>query len=56
VIGSIKHKGLKRLYEKGDESKISADLLPKVKRIMALLDVATGEEDLDLPGIKLHPL
>jgi len=56
VIGSFKHKGLKRLYEKGDESKISTDLLPKVNRIMALLDVATGPDELDLPGFKLHSL
>lgn len=56
MIGSIKHKGLKRLYEKGDESKISADLLSKVNRIMALLDVATSPDELDLPAFRLHPL
>jgi len=56
MIGSFKNKALKRLYEKGDESKISSDLLPKVNRIMALLDVATGPDDLDLPAFRLHPL
>lgn len=56
MIGSFKHRGLKRLYEKGDESKISADLLPKVKRIVALLDVAASPDDLDLPAFRLHPL
>jgi len=56
VIGSFKHKGLKLLYEKGDESKISADLLPKVNRIVTLLDVATGPDDFDLPAFRLHPL
>lgn len=56
MIGSFKHKGLKRLYEKDDESKISSDLLPKVTRILALLDVATSPDDLDLPAFRLHPL
>ena len=56
MIGSFKHKGLKRLYEKGDDSNTSADLLPRVSRIVALLDVATGPEDLDLPAFRLHPL
>lgn len=56
MIGSFKHKGLKRLYEKGDESKVSPELLPKVNRILALLDVATGPDELDLPAFRLHPL
>ena len=56
MIGSIKHKGLKRFYEKGDESKINSDLLSKIDRIMALLDVATDPDELDLPAFRLHPL
>lgn len=31
-------------------------MLPKVKRILARLDVATGAGQMDLPGWKLHPL
>ena len=56
MIGSFKHKGLKRLYEKGDESKIGADLLPRVNRILALLDVATDADAMDLPAFNLHSL
>ncbi len=56
MIGSFKHKGLKRLYDKGDSSKLSAELLPKINRIVSLLDMATEPEDLDLPGFRLHAL
>lgn len=56
MIGIFKHKGLKRLYGKGDESKISSALLPKFKRIVALLYVAASPDDLDLPAFRLHPI
>jgi toxin HigB-1 len=56
MIASFKHRGLKRLYEKGDRSGIRADLLDKVQRILTLLDAANAPEALDLPGYHLHPL
>jgi len=56
VIGSFKHKGLKRLYDKDDGGKLNADHLQKISRILSLLDVATGPQDLDLPGFGLHRL
>lgn len=56
MIGSIKHKGLKRLYERDDAGKLSAQLLPKIRRILSALDVATKPNDLNLPGYRLHSL
>ena len=56
ALGRIRHKALKRWYDKGDESKLPADLAPKIKRILSLLDVATAPEDMDLPGFALHKL
>lgn len=57
MIGRIRHKGLKRLYEKDDESKVpTAESLAKIRRILGLLDRATVPEDLDLPGLRLHRL
>jgi proteic killer suppression protein len=56
MIVSFKHRGLKRLYEKGDRSGIRADLLDKVERLLTLLDAASAPEALDLPGYHLHPL
>ena len=56
MIESIKHRGLKRLYEKGDRSGIGAAMLPRVEEILSLLDVAESVEELDIPGYRLHPL
>lgn len=56
MIASFKHRGLKRLYENGDQAGIRADLRDKVERILTLLDAAEGPEALDLPGYRLHQL
>ena len=56
MIGSFKHKALKRLYEKDDSSKLKPDQVRKITRILSLLDIAESAHDLDLPGYGLHPL
>jgi proteic killer suppression protein len=56
MIKSFKHRGLKRLYERGDRSLIGADIVATVERILTVLDAATTPRDLDLPGYRLHPL
>jgi len=53
---SFRHQGLKRLYERGDRSKIGADLVNKIENILATLDAADSLQALDLPGYRLHPL
>jgi len=56
VIRSFKHRGLKRLYERGDRSGIRPDLLDTVEDILARLDEADAPQGLNLPGYRLHPL
>ena len=56
MIGSFKHRGLKRLYERGDRSGIQPDLVDRVEDILARLDAAQTAQALDLPGYRLHPL
>jgi proteic killer suppression protein len=56
MIVSFRHKGLKLLHEKSDRSKIRADLVDKVERMLSLLEQAEQPEDVDLPGCGLHPL
>jgi proteic killer suppression protein len=56
MIGSFKHRGLKRLYERGDRSGIRPDLVDRVEDILARLDAAQTAQALDLPGYRLHPL
>jgi proteic killer suppression protein len=56
MIRSFKHRGLKRLYERGDRSGIRPDLLDTVEDILARLDEARAPQALNLPGYRLHPL
>jgi proteic killer suppression protein len=56
MIGSIRHKGLKRLYEDGDPRGIGANLRKRVSEILSVLDAAESVEEADIPGYRLHPL
>ena len=56
MIESFRHRGLKRLYERGDRSKLNAALVERIEDALALLDVAGRQQDLDLPGLRLHAL
>jgi toxin HigB-1 len=56
MIRNFKHRGLKRLYERGDRSGIRPDLLDTVERILMVLDSAAMPQALDLPRYRLHSL
>ena len=56
MIRSFKHRGLKRLYERGDRSQVQNDQLERIEDILARLDIAAVPSDLDLPGYGLHSL
>jgi len=56
MIGSIRHKGLKRLYEADDPRGVAAEHAGKLRDILARLDAASAVTDLDLPGFRLHRL
>lgn len=56
MIASFRHRGLKRLYERGDRSKVPAEYADKLENILFLLDTALVVDALDLPGFRLHQL
>ena len=56
MIQTFKHKGLKRLFERGDRSQVGADLIERIENILATLDAANAPQGLDLPAYRLHPL
>ena len=56
MIRSLRHKGMKRLYEDDDAGGLNHGHVEKLRRILARLDIATTPQDLDLPGYRLHPL
>ena len=56
MIRNFGHRGLKRLYEQGDTSRINPEHLTRIEDILAKLDVATQPGDMNLPGYRLHAL
>ena len=56
MILSFRHKGLERLFEKGERRRVSPGLVLKVERVLARLDESAEPRDMDLPGFGLHPL
>lgn len=56
MICSFRHRGLKRLYERADRSRVRADQADRLAIALADLDDARRPSDLDLPGYRLHPL
>lgn len=56
MIHSFKHKGLEKLYEKCSQEGINPDHAKRVRAILARLDASIRPQDMNLPGLKLHPL
>tara|TARA_B100000315_G_scaffold258442_1_gene310568 strand:+ start:1516 stop:1794 length:279 start_codon:yes stop_codon:yes gene_type:complete len=56
VIKNYKHKGLKKLFEKGSTSGIQPQHKTRLRRILALLATSDTIQDMDLPGLSLHEL
>ncbi len=55
IIG-FRHRGLQRLFERGERRRIPPNQIAKIEDILAQLDVATGSQDMNKPGFRLHPL
>ena len=56
MIRSIRHKGLRRLYEDDDPRGVISEHAEKLRDILARLDASATAADMDLPGFRLHPL
>lgn len=56
MIRSFRHKGLRRLFEAGDQSGIDPRLAAKLRRQLLLLHTAAGPQGMNLPGYRLHQL
>ena len=56
MICSIRHKGLKRLFEQDDPSGVNPEHVGKLRNILATLHAAPTVAHMDVPGFRLHPL
>jgi len=56
MIQSFRHKGLAKLWNKGDPKGVRSDLVDRVRRRLTALDAAQTLRALDIPGWRLHQL
>lgn len=56
-IESIRHKGLRQLYEDDNARGVQASAADKLKKLLLAIETASGLDDLAVfPGWRLHPL
>ena len=56
MIGTFRSKALRNLWLKGDVSGVNPNALPRIKRILSILDAGEDIRDLDVPGFRFHAL
>jgi len=56
MIRSFAHKGLELFFRKGSNKGIQAQHAKRLRLILGLLDSAKAPEDMNAPGLALHPL
>jgi proteic killer suppression protein len=56
MIEGFRHKGLRQLYENDSRRLLTADMVERIRIILAALDSAETLEDLNRPSFRLHPL
>ncbi len=56
MIRSIKHRGLRRLFEEDDPRGVGGNMRQRVINILGVLDAATSLKEMNIPGYRLHAL
>ena len=56
MIASFKHRGLKALYDGRTVRRVAPEHIQKLRDVLGVLDRSQRPQDVDLPGLRLHPL
>jgi proteic killer suppression protein len=56
MILDIRNKAVKSLYHRGDTSKLPAEHIEKITRILTRLDAVKKPQEMNYPGSDFHPL
>jgi toxin HigB-1 len=56
MIRRFRQKRLKLLYEKDQSRGLNQHHVKRIRIILARLDASSAAADMDLPGLRLHPL
>ncbi|MEM6335627.1 MAG: type II toxin-antitoxin system RelE/ParE family toxin [Bacteroidota bacterium] len=56
MIVNIRHRPLRRFWERGQVRGLNPDWIRRVNRILSVLDQAQSLSEINLPGFRLHAL
>lgn len=56
MIQGFRHRGLERYFATGAKSGIRPEHADRLRIVLGRLAAATAPKDMDLPGLRLHPL
>ncbi len=56
AIRGFRHAGLARFFATGSKAGIRPEHAARLRRLLAVLDAASGPQDVALPGLSLHQL
>ena len=56
MIRNFRHKGLAALYFDDQTKGVQQAHVKRLRQILALLDSASSPDDMNAPGLRLHPL
>ncbi|MBI5604290.1 MAG: type II toxin-antitoxin system RelE/ParE family toxin [Deltaproteobacteria bacterium] len=56
MIKSFRHKGLRRLFEDDDGSRLPPDMLTRIRLILSTLHASEEIEGMNVPTFRLHSL
>jgi proteic killer suppression protein len=56
VITSFRHRGLERYFLSGSKAGIRPEHAQRLRLVLGRLAAAVSAQDMDLPGLRLHPL
>jgi len=56
VIASFRHRGLERFFHSGSKAGVRPEHAERLRLVLGRLAAAVTAQDMDLPGLRLHPL
>jgi toxin HigB-1 len=56
MVRNFRHKGLQRLFQQDDGSKLPPDIVARIRLILSTLHAAQSIEAMNIPPFRLHPL
>ena len=56
MITSFRHRGLERFFLSGSKAGIRPEHAERLRLVLGRLAAAVSVQDMDLPGLRLHPL